>query len=127
LLTQQLQRGRERLDRLRLRPDYLARALSERATAFDRVSRHFASLNPDLPLQRGYARVMADGHLVQSVAAAQAAGRVVLHFKDGTVGASIGDAPPPLEKPAPAAISSSPRPVRKPRGAEEGQQQDLFS
>ena len=45
---------------------------------FDRVSRHFASLDPDLPLARGYARVMADGRLVQSVAAAQAAGAVTL-------------------------------------------------
>ena len=34
---------------------------------------------------RGYARVMAGGRLVQSVAAAQAAGAVTLHFKDGTV------------------------------------------
>ncbi|MCI4590916.1 exodeoxyribonuclease VII large subunit [Sphingobium sp. BYY-5] len=127
LLTQQFQRGRERLDRLRLRPDYLARVLSDRTTAFDRVSRHFASLNPDLPLQRGYARVMAAGQLVQSVAAAQAAGQVTLHFKDGTVDAVVGDAAPPLEKPGPTAISSPSRPARKPRGAEEGQQQDLFS
>jgi len=90
------------------------------------VSRHFASLDPDLPLARGYARVMADGRLVQSVAAAQAAGAVTLHFRDGTVDATVGDSGASLEKPAPTAISAPPRPTRKLRGAEEPQK-DLFS
>lgn len=128
LLRQHVTRAGERLDRLRLRPDYLSRALSDRATAFDRVSRHLASLNPDLPLQRGYARVMAaSGQLVQSVAAAQAAGQVMLHFKDGTIDATVGTGPSSLEKPTAAAISSPSRPARKSRGTEEGPQQDLFS
>lgn len=126
LLQQYLQRASERLDRLRPRPDYLARVYRDRATALDRVSRHFASLDPDLPLARGYARVMADGRLVQSVAAAQAAGAVTLHFRDGTVDATVGDSGASLEKPAPAAISAPPRPTRKPRGVEEPQK-DLFS
>ena len=127
LLRQHVTRAGERLDRLKLRPDYLQRALSDRATAFDRVSRHFASLDPDLPLQRGYARVMAQGRLVQSVGAAQAAGQVMLHFKDGAVGAGIGEAADGLEqRPAPP-LSSPPRPVRKARAAEETPQQDLFS
>lgn len=125
LLQQYVVRAGERLDRLQLRPDYLQRALSERAVAFDRVSRHFASLDPDRPLQKGYARVMAQGRLVQSVAAAQAAGAVTLHFKDGTVNAAIGDAQ--LESQAPATPSSPPRPARKPREAGDKQQQDLFS
>lgn len=125
LLQQYVVRAGERLDRLQLRPDYLQRALSERAVAFDRVSRHFASLDPDRPLQKGYARVMAQGRLVQSVAAAQAAGAVTLHFKDGTVNAAIGDAQ--LESQAPAALSSPPRPARKAREAGDKQQQDLFS
>ncbi len=121
LLNQYLSRARERLDRMRLRPDYLARVHADRAMAFDRLSRHFASLDPDLPLARGYARVMAGAHLVQSVAAAQAAGAVMLHFKDGTVDAAVGGAT------APAASSSPPRPARKPRADEAVQQQDLFS
>ncbi|BBD01276.1 exodeoxyribonuclease VII large subunit [Sphingobium sp. YG1] len=125
LLQQYVVRAGERLDRLQLRPDYLQRALSERAVAFDRVSRHFASLDPDRPLQKGYARVMAQGRLVQSVTAAQAAGAVTLHFKDGTVNAAIGDAQ--LESQAPAALSSPPRPARKAREAGDKQQQDLFS
>ncbi len=127
LLRQHVTRAGERLDRLKLRPDYLQRALSDRAIAFDRISRHFASLDPDRPLQKGYARVMAQGHLVQSVAAAQAAGQVTLHFKDGTVEAAIGNAPP-LEKRPPDAISPPPtRPARKPREADATPQQDLFS
>ncbi|WP_310224449.1 exodeoxyribonuclease VII large subunit [Sphingobium xenophagum] len=127
LLQQQLARASERLDRLRLRPDYLARVLFDRATAFDRVSRHFISLDPDRPLARGYARVMAGGRLVQSVEAAQAAGAVTLHFKDGTVDATVGQGAALLEKPDPAAISPTSRPPRKPRGADAPPQQDLFS
>jgi exodeoxyribonuclease VII large subunit len=126
LLRQHVTRAGERLGRLKLRPDYLQRALSDRAVAFDRVSRHFTSLDPDRPLQKGYARVMAQGRLVQSVAAAQAAGQVTLHFKDGTVNAAIGDAPP-LEPKAALAISSAAKPARKPRDSDEIPQHDLFS
>jgi exodeoxyribonuclease VII large subunit len=68
---------------------------------------------------------MAQGQLVQSVAAAQAAGAVTLHFKDGTVGAAIGDAQ--LESQAPTVLSSPPRPARKAREVGDKQQQDLFS
>jgi exodeoxyribonuclease VII large subunit len=124
LLRQQLARAGERLERLTLRPDFLGRALTDKAAMFDRLSRHFAALDPDLPLQRGYARVMAQGRLVQSVAAARTAGAVHLHFRDGVVDATVSGA---LEPDAPAKIASPPRPSRRPRGAEEGQQQDLFS
>lgn len=127
LLNQYLSRARERLDRMRLRPDYLSRVYADRAMAFDRLSRHFASLDPDLPLQRGYARVMAGGQLVQSVAAAQAAGAVTLHFKDGTVDAAVGGAAAPLAKTVSSALSSPPRPMRKHKTDDDVQQQDLFS
>ena len=129
VLRQTLTRASERLDRLRLRPDYLARVHHDRATAFDRLSRLFVSLNPDLPLQRGFARVMAGDRLVKSVADARAAGQVALHFADGAVGAAVdgGQGPAPLEKPQPEAISpSSPNP-RKAREGQESRQQDLFS
>ncbi|MFZ2996500.1 exodeoxyribonuclease VII large subunit [Sphingobium sp.] len=126
LLQQHLARARERLDRLRPWPDFLTRALTDRATAFDRVSRHFASLDPDLPLARGYARVMAQGRLIQSVAAAQAAGAVTLHFRDGTVDAAVGGDGARLEKLEPQVISAPSRSPRKSR--EDGtMQQDLFS
>jgi exodeoxyribonuclease VII large subunit len=70
---------------------------------------------------------MAGGRLVQSVAAAQAAGAVTLHFKDGTVDATVGQGAALLEQPDPAAISSAPRAPRKARSADAPPQQDLFS
>jgi exodeoxyribonuclease VII large subunit len=125
LLRQYVSRAAERVDRLRLRPDYLERALRDRRAAFDSLSRLFASVNPDLPLQRGFARVMAGDRLVKSVADAQAAVAVSLHFRDGMVDATIGGAP--LEKPSGEAISSSSRAPRKLREGQETGQQDLFS
>jgi exodeoxyribonuclease VII large subunit len=125
LLRQYVSRAAERVDRLRLRPDYLERALRDRRAAFDGLSRLFASVNPDLPLQRGFARVMAGDRLVKSVADAQAAVAVSLHFRDGMVDATIGGAP--LEKPSGEAISSSSRAPRKLREGQETGQQDLFS
>jgi len=126
LLRQYVSRAAERVDRLRLRPDYLERVYQDRATAFDRVSRLFTSVDPDLPLQRGFARVMAGDRLVKSVAQAQAEGVVSLHFRDGAVGASIQGGTP-LEKPSAEAISSPSRTPRKPREGKEIGQQDLFS
>ena len=126
LLRQYVSRAAERVDRLRLRPDYLTRVYQDRATTFDRVSRLFTSVNPDLPLQRGFARVMAGDRLVKSVAEAQAAGAVSLHFRDGAVGASI-EGGAPLEKPSAEAISTPSRAPRKPREGKGTDQQDLFS
>nr|WP_087574704.1 exodeoxyribonuclease VII large subunit [Sphingomonas sp. CDS-1] len=126
LLRQYVSRAAERVDRLRLRPDYLTRVYQDRATTFDRVSRLFTSVNPDLPLQRGFARVMAGDRLVKSVAEAQAAGSVSLHFRDGAVGASI-EGGAPLEKPSAEAISTPSRAPRKPREGKGTDQQDLFS
>ncbi|BBD99340.1 exodeoxyribonuclease VII large subunit [Sphingobium amiense] len=120
LLLQYLRRAGERLDRLKPRPDYLTRALADRATALDRVSRHFASLDPDLPLRRGYARVMASGHVVRSVGAARTAGEVTLHFQDGTVGAVVDGS-------AARTSPASPRPPRRPPDRPDQSQQDLFS
>jgi len=120
LLRQYLHRAGERLDRLKPRPDYLTRALADRTTALDRVSRHFASLDPDLPLQRGYARVMASDHVVRSVGAAREAGEVTLHFRDGTVGAVVDGS-------AARASPASARPPRRSPGQTDQPQQDLFS
>ena len=106
--------------------DYLERVYQDRATAFDRLSRLFTSVDPDLPLQRGFARVMAGDRLVKSVAQAQAEGLVSLHFRDGAVGASIQGGTP-LEKPSAEAISNPSRTPRKPREGKETGQQDLFS
>jgi exodeoxyribonuclease VII large subunit len=126
LLDRQIDRAKERLDRLRLHPDYLKRLFQDRAAAFDGLSRLFASLDPDRPLQRGFARVMAGDRLVRDTAGARAAGVVTLRFADGAVDAVV-DGAAPLEKTVAPAISSPPRPARKPRTDEEIRQQDLFS
>ena len=125
-LRPDVSRAAARVDRLRLRPDYLERVYQDRATAFDRLSRLFTSVDPDLPLQRGFARVMAGDRLVKSAAQAQAEGLVSLHFRDGAVGASIQGGTP-LEKPSAEAISNPSRTPRKPREGKETGQQDLFS
>jgi exodeoxyribonuclease VII large subunit len=122
LLQQQSRRAGERLERLRLRPDFLVRRLEEGRVALDRLSRLFVSLDPDRPLQRGFARVMADGRLVRDTAMARAAGQVTLHFADGDVDAAVGQ---PLEK-APT-VDISVKAARKPRPADTIGQQDLFS
>jgi exodeoxyribonuclease VII large subunit len=129
LLQQYLNRGKERLDRLRLRPDHLARLFKDRAAAFDGLSRLFLSVNPDLPLHRGFARVMSGDRLVKTVSDARAAGAVSLHFADGAVAATVegGSPPPALEKPQSQAISSSSRSSRKAQESGETRQQDLFS
>lgn len=129
LLRHYVSRAAERVDRLRLRPDYLTRLYQDRAMAFDRLSRLFVSVNPDLPLQRGFARVMAGDRLVRTVTDARAAGTVSLHFTDGTVAAAIADSDiaAPLEKPSVKLISNPSRTPRKVREEEGNGQQDLFS
>lgn len=123
LLRQHLTRAADRLDQLRLRPDYLTRAAADRALALDRVARHFASLDPDLPLKRGYARVTAQGRSIKSVDDARAAGAVLLHFADGQIAAHTGLAEEPAAKPQEEGVARPPRRNRSP----EGRQQDLFS
>src|SRR3546814_10905967 len=70
----------------------------------DLLARLAASLDPDRPLSRGFARVMDGDRLVSSAAAAQAAGQVTLKFKDGEVDADISER---LEKSAGTATSKT--------------------
>jgi exodeoxyribonuclease VII large subunit len=62
-----------------------------------------ASLNPDTPLDRGFARVHhADGSLARSAAALASGEAVTLHFRDGERGAVVDGTPtpkPPRAKP----------------------------
>jgi exodeoxyribonuclease VII large subunit len=65
------------------------------------------SLNPDLVLTRGYARVEAgqgkDRHVVSSAAKAREAGALRLVFADGKVDVTTAEAPPtPPSRPKPA-------------------------
>jgi exodeoxyribonuclease VII large subunit len=92
LLDMQVDRARERLDRARLVPALLARRIADGKTQLAALSRLHQSLDPDAPLSRGFARVMAGGHVVRFVAEARAAGDVVLKFGDGEVGARVSPA-----------------------------------
>ncbi|MBO9670351.1 MAG: exodeoxyribonuclease VII large subunit [Sphingobium sp.] len=97
LLRAQVARGHERLGRIRLAPALVERRIADASHRFDAISRLFQSLNPDAPLSRGFARVMAGDKLVRSSEEARAAGRVTLKFADGEIGAVTqeGIAPAP--------------------------------
>jgi len=103
LLDAQVQRGRQQLASVRLTPTLLERRLTDARRQFDGLWRVARSLDPDAPLARGFARVMAGGRLIRSAEAARAAGAVTLKFHDAEIAASIGDpapAPPPAPRPA---------------------------
>lgn len=127
LLRQRMLRDWQKLRIFEMRPTWLTRPLANAQSSLDRLSRLAMSLDPDRPLQKGFARVMAGDRLVKSAAEAMAAGAVTLRFADGAVDAAVG-APDGLEKAPPRDISEPrPKAVRKGAPAGEGRQQDLFS
>lgn len=114
LLDRQADRARERLASARLSPRLIERRLGEAQASLAASTRLLASLDPKLPLQRGFALVTgANGGIVRSAAQARAAGQVTLGFTDGEVGAVIGEgaAATPSRKAAPP-----PRTPSKPQG-----------
>lgn len=129
LLRARLGRERARLDALRLRPEPVRRAISERRERLDQLWRLALSLDPRRPLERGFAMVSArdDRRLLTGAQAARSAGALRLTFHDGTVDAMTGDASAPegLEPSAVKALSSPSRPSRRSTRSEGGQA-DLF-
>jgi exodeoxyribonuclease VII large subunit len=112
LLRAQRDRATERLARIRLEPALVERRLADARARFDALSRLFLSLDPDAPLSRGFARVMAGETLVRSSKQALAAGHVTLKFSDGEVAATTdGSAPNPAA--APPRAKRPDRPVRQ--------------
>lgn len=96
--------------------DGLQRTLPRESDRFSRVSRLFESLNPDRPLNRGFARVHAtDGTLIHSAGELSSGQSVRLVFKDGDRGAVIDG----------AASGAAPKPVAKAK-APSANQGDLF-
>jgi exodeoxyribonuclease VII large subunit len=104
--------ARERLARLRLDPGMLERITvraQERLAGLERV---LAQLDPDAPLQRGYARVTAaDGRTLLDRAAAAGEPRLALHFRDGLLDVVPIDGPVPSSGRTP---SPAPRAKAKP-------------
>ena len=74
-----------------LRPAMLTQRMSQAQQRLDQLWRVAQSLNPDLVLKRGYARVgTATGDVISSAAQARKAGALVLTFADGTIEAQVG-------------------------------------
>ncbi|WBH15387.1 exodeoxyribonuclease VII large subunit [Sphingomonas radiodurans] len=96
-LERRVVRARGALDRTGavLRPALLARRIEGARQRLEDLGRLLASVDPDAPLARGYARVTArGGATLTSAATAKAAGAVTLHFRDGTVDAKVDGARP---------------------------------
>lgn len=81
LLAARITQSRNRLASARLDPRLIARPMTEARDRLDRLWRVAASLHPDRPLERGYARIESrTGKLVTSGDAARKAGALTLVF-----------------------------------------------
>jgi len=89
------------LARAGLRPSLVTTRIADGGRRLEALWRLARSLNPDLVLQRGYARVEADGHVVASADRARDVGVMTLVFADGRVDVAATDAPPPSPRPKP--------------------------
>ncbi len=119
---------KDRLEALaaRLRP-CMARRLERLSERLDSLGKLYASVDPDRPLQRGFARVIrADGSLVHAGAALASGEEVSIKFGDSVTrravidGADASPATPSPPKPA----ARKPKPAPGPAGGPE--QGDLF-
>ncbi|MDM7928983.1 exodeoxyribonuclease VII large subunit [Blastomonas fulva] len=113
--------ARERLSRLRLDPAMLERIATRAGERLAGLERVLAQLDPDAPLQRGYARVTAaDGRTLLDRASAQREPSLALHFRDGVLDVVPADGPvPPPPRTPPAAVRPKPQ-------ATEPRQSSLF-
>jgi exodeoxyribonuclease VII large subunit len=104
LLERPIQVGTERLARLavRLKPA-VQRRLERDRERLDAWEKLRLSLNPDGPLERGFARVHhADGRLARRSDALATGETVTLKFADGQRGALVDATAPPPPRPAPS-------------------------
>ena len=111
------ERAGQRLAAIRLVPALIERRLADSRAALTSLGRVFASVDPQLPLRRGFALVRAGERIVRSADEAAKAGAVTLSFADGAVGARVEGA---TERPKPTVPRGRPR-------AEAAGQADLFS
>ncbi len=124
LLQRPQQVQKDRLDRLTVRLEPSVRRRLERLSErLDGLSKLYGSVDPDRPLQRGFARVArADGSLVHAGASLASGEAVAITFGDKVTRQAVidgagGGPPPPIPPPKPAKA----RP--KPEGPAQG---DLF-
>jgi exodeoxyribonuclease VII large subunit len=107
LLSARIDRDRGLLARVGLRPSLITTRVADGHARLEALWRVARSLNPDLVLQRGYARVEAEGHVVASKAKAREVGAMTLVFADGRVDVATTDAPPPPPRAKPKASPTS--------------------
>lgn len=107
LLSRSRERAEQRLASVRFTPVLVERRLTESRRSLDALGRVFTSLDPQLPLQRGFALVRTGEHIVRSTQEAVQAGAVTLTFADGTVGAIVGEGGAPAAAQAPSRARKS--------------------
>jgi exodeoxyribonuclease VII large subunit len=128
LLHRQRERAEHRLASVRLSPVLVERRLADSRQVLAGLGRVLGSLDPQLPLQRGFALVRAGDRIVRSADAALRAGAVTLSFADGTVDAVVGTGAGTQDVISPA-IASPTRPTSRkarPGNPSEAGQTDLF-
>jgi len=92
LLANRIQRGRERLNAVRLDRNLVDRRIAEARRNLDALWRIAAQAHPNRPLEKGYVRVEdRDGHVLVSSEAARKAKRLRLIFRDGGLDVSVDD------------------------------------
>jgi exodeoxyribonuclease VII large subunit len=106
LLATRVERERALLARIGLKPALVTARIGDAATRLESLWRVAQSLNPDLVLRRGYARVEAEGHLVTTADRARVVGAMTLVFADGRVAVRTEE---------PAAAAAGPMSVAPPR------------
>lgn len=88
LLTAQVARGQARLTAARLDPKLVTQQLRLARERLDALRRLTESLDPALPLRRGYARVETrDGAVLTSASATRRTGAITIVFGDGRIDA----------------------------------------
>jgi exodeoxyribonuclease VII large subunit len=109
LLDQPIRQQRERLEGLVRRAGLaLQRTVPRETQHLAQLARALAGLNPNRPMELGFAQVLdADGRLVRSARALATGQGVNLRFIDGDRGAVIDGTPAP-QKPKPAAVKPPP-------------------
>ncbi len=90
LLDRARERAQQRLSAVRFTPALVERRLADGRQGLEALRRVLTSLDPQLPLQRGFALVRAGDKIVRTAGEAERAGLVTLSFADGTVDAQVG-------------------------------------
>ena len=105
LIANRLGAARDSLTRSRFAPVLLAARLGRAADRLTPFARLLPQLNPDLPLRRGFARVLgAHGQTLKSAAAAAREPALTLKFADADLAVVPGGSRSRIARPAPAPV-----------------------